>query len=266
MTTDRISLAGWSLVRRFRSESAPLALLDFPRVARQEFGFDAIELNNVFFESTKAAYLRDLRRRAEDEGVAMLNIAVDKCGDMASPREWGEAVKRHRPWLDAAAALGCTAIRANVGGHDAPSALVALAVAKESFATLAAEGARRGVAVLIENHWGLSADPAAIVAIVQAADTPWLGTLPDFGNFPAEILYAGLTQIAPYARAVHAKFYDFAPDGSHPQLDIARCVRILREAGYRGSWGIEYEGKGDEHDGIIRSRDMLQALLDRAPA
>jgi len=264
--TDRISLAGWSLVRRFRGETTPLALLDFPRVARQEFGFDAIELNNVFFESTTSTYLSDLRRRADGEGVAMLNIAVDKCGDMASPREWREAVKRHRSWLDAALALGCTAIRANVGGYDAPSALVALAVAKESFAALAAEAAERGVMLLIENHWGLSADPAAIVTIVEAANTPWLGTLPDFGNFPDEIRYAGLAQIAPYARAVHAKFYDFAPDGSQPRLDIARCVEILRAAGYQGSWGIEYEGKGDEHEGIVRSRDMLRALLEAPPA
>lgn len=266
MAIDPISLAGWSLNRRFRRKTNPLALLDFPRVARQEFGFEAVELNNIFFESTKASYLRELRRRAEGEGVALLNITVDRCGDMASPREWRDAVKRHRPWLDAAAALGCPAIRANVGGHDAPSKLVGLAVARESFAALAAEGARRGVAVLIENHWGLSTDPAAIVAIVQAAGTPWLGTLPDFGNFPDEIRYDGLAQIAPYARAVHAKFYDFAPDGSHPRIDIARCVGILRAAGYRGSWGLEYEGSGDEHEGIIRSREMLRPLLDGSAA
>ena len=32
--TDRLSLAGWSLVRRFRRPDNPLALFDFPRVAR----------------------------------------------------------------------------------------------------------------------------------------------------------------------------------------------------------------------------------------
>ncbi|HYN90008.1 MAG TPA: TIM barrel protein, partial [Ardenticatenaceae bacterium] len=160
---DRISLAGWSLHRRFQDKVNPLRLLDFARVAREEFGFDAIELNNVFFESTSPDYLSELRRRAESEGVDMLNIAVDGCGDMSSAQEWRDAVQQHLPWLDAAAALGCTAIRANTGGKDALSTAEALEVAKESFAALASEGAARGVAVVIENHWGLSTDPVAIV-------------------------------------------------------------------------------------------------------
>lgn len=258
---DRISLAGWSLHRRFMSKTAPLALLDFPRVARHEFGFDAIELNNVFFAETSPRYLDELRSRAAGEGVEMLNIAVDRCGDMASPEGWRLAVENHLPWLDVAATLGCSAIRANIGGEGATSPEAALETAKESFARLAIEGGKRGVTLLIENHWGLSTDPAAIVAVVEAVDSPWLGTLPDFGNFPDDIRYDGLAQIAPYARAVHAKFYDFAPDGTHPRVDIARCVRILRESGYQGSWGIEYEGEGDDHEGVLRSRAMLEALL-----
>src|SRR5919202_2118016 len=82
--TDRLSLAGWSLVRRFRSQENPLALLDFPRVARQEFGFDAIELNSPFFTSLDGDYLAELRGNAEREGVELLGIAVDHQGDLAS--------------------------------------------------------------------------------------------------------------------------------------------------------------------------------------
>ena len=41
-----ISLAGWSINRRFRNQEEPLSLLDYPQLARDEFGINAIELNS----------------------------------------------------------------------------------------------------------------------------------------------------------------------------------------------------------------------------
>ena len=82
-----ISLAGWSINRRFRSEDDPLALLDFPKVASEEFGINLIELNSPFFvyddsddqatSSISDQYISDLKQRADDQGVGCLNIAVD---------------------------------------------------------------------------------------------------------------------------------------------------------------------------------------------
>ncbi len=51
-----IGIAGWAINRRFRDEDEPLALLDFPRLAREEFGLSHIEINNVFMQSKDAAY------------------------------------------------------------------------------------------------------------------------------------------------------------------------------------------------------------------
>src|SRR5207248_2758039 len=118
--SDRLSLAGWSLVRRFRRPDDPLALFDFPRVAREEFGFDAVELNSPFFAANEGAYVKELRRLADEEGVALLGIAVDGEGDLAAldPAARREAVARHLPWLDAGAVLGCRFVRANLGGRD----------------------------------------------------------------------------------------------------------------------------------------------------
>ena len=44
-----ISLAGWSINRRFRNQENPLSLLDYPQLARDEFGINAVELNSPFF-------------------------------------------------------------------------------------------------------------------------------------------------------------------------------------------------------------------------
>ena len=44
-----ISLAGWSINRRFRNQENPLSLLDYPQLSRDEFGINAVELNSPFF-------------------------------------------------------------------------------------------------------------------------------------------------------------------------------------------------------------------------
>ena len=265
--TDRLSLAGWSLVRRFRSQENPLALLDFPRVARQEFGFDAIELNSPFFTSLDADYLEELRGNAEREGVEWLGIAVDRQGDLASldAEERRRAIQQHVAWLDAAAALGCRFVRANLGGRDTPDPEGALRGGIEGFGALAEAAGERGVTVVLENHWGLTEDPENMVRVFEAVDSPALGALVDFGNFPPEGRYEALERIAPYAKSAHAKFHDFTEGGEHTGVDIARCVNILRTAGYSGWWGIEFEGKGDERSGIRHSKRVLREALGLPP-
>src|SRR6185436_7696017 len=114
----KISLAGWSLNRRFRAQQNALTLLDFPRVARQEFDLHAIELNSPFFASRDKRYLTELDEAALGEGVDLLNIAVDGEGDLCdSDRAARErAIENNAVWLPVAAHLGCYAIRVNTGG------------------------------------------------------------------------------------------------------------------------------------------------------
>lgn len=261
--TDQISLAGWSLVRRFRDSDTPLTLLDFPRIARDEFGFDAIELNSPFFAARDETYLTDLRGRAEELGVTLLGIAIDREGDLAGldPAEREVAVSAHIAWFDIAASLGCRFVRANLGGRDTPDEAVALRAGIASFTALARAAEERGIVVTIENHWGLTISPEPMVRVFDAVASPYLGALVDFGNFPPDARYAALARIAPYAKAAHAKFHDFDSAGEPLGIDIARCVAIMRDAGYSGTWGIEFEGQGDEHDGIIRSKTILTRLL-----
>jgi len=266
--TDQISLAGWSLVRRFRHPENPLTLLDFPRTARDEFGFDAIELNSPFFAARDDTYLAELRRRAADAKVTLLGIAIDREGDLAGldPDERAGAVDAHVAWLDIAATLGCRFVRANLGGRDTPDEAAALRAGIDSFTALARAAGERGIVVTIENHWGLTTSPEPMAHVFDAVASPALGALVDFGNFPPEARYASLARIAPYAKAAHAKFHDFDAAGEPLGIDIARCVAIMRDAGYSGTWGIEFEGQGDEHDGITRSKATLARLLGQGPS
>jgi sugar phosphate isomerase/epimerase len=110
----------------------------------------------------------------------------------------------------------------------------------------------------IENHWGLSTNPATVVEIIRRVESPRIGTCPDFGNFTVtQDRYAGLHLLAPYAKHVHAKSYQFNGTGEETTIDFARCLKIFREAGYDGGISVEYEGEGDQRLGSQKTRELI---------
>lgn len=170
------------------------------------------------------------------------------------------AARNHHKWVDVAAVLGCHSIRCNTGAR--PGDDGALERCVESFSALVDYARASGVSVLVENHGGLSSDPDWLVALVEAIDSPWFGTLPDFGNFPPEVdRYEAIAKLMPYAKAVSAKCYDFGPDGNETTIDFARMLDIVVGAGYHGHVGIEYEGERlPERQGILAAKRLLERL------
>jgi sugar phosphate isomerase/epimerase len=266
-----ISLAQWSLHRTIRS--GRLRGRDFPRVAKEEFGIDAIELVNSLLGGDSRQMLQDLRRQAADCGVRILLVMVDDEGDLSHPRRRSrrKAARNHRRWVDAAAFLGCHSIRVNTGGAavrwNAPlsSGVVASVRSRclESCQDLADYAAPAGIHILLENHGGLSSNIPAVVELVREAGRENLGTLPDFGNFPAGAdRYASIELLLPHARAVSAKTFDFDGEGRETTIDYARMMELVRASGYSGHLGIEYEGaRLPEPEGIRRSKRLLEKYL-----
>jgi sugar phosphate isomerase/epimerase len=263
-----LSLAGWSLQKLFRASERPLKLVDFPAFTKEQFGIEAVELNSPFFESRESKYLSELRAAGERAGVKLLNIAVDEQGDLSSDDDAvrKQGVENYRRWVPVAKELGCSAIRANSGGKNITDRPRAVKQCIDSFRKLADDGRKHGVIILMENHWGLSADPDSVIQVMEAVRETHgkdaIGTLPDFGNWPPEVeKYEALRRIMPYAHAVHAKVKDIDENLNHPAFDLERCVKVTKEAGYDGWLGIEYEGGGEPIEGVKRSVRKLRPLL-----
>ncbi len=254
-----ISLAAWSVHRMFFA--GKIKQIDLPELCRKEFDIGGLELVNSFFASPQYTYCMDLRKRAEDSGVKILLIMCDGEGDMchSDPTERRQAVRNHRKWLDAAHLLGCHSIRCNASGAE-PGAPDAVKRCAESFAALVDLARPDKLNVIIENHWGFSSDPDALLAVLKEVNDPLLGTLPDLGNFPPEAdRYEAVRKMMPYAKGVSAKCYAFDPEGNETTIDYARMMRIVLDAGYRGFVGIEYEGKNpDEIAGVKTCKRLLQ--------
>ena len=113
------------------------------------------------------------------------------------------------------------------------------------------------IRLALENHWGLTTEPAAMLRLVQEVNSPWLGVCLDLGNFPPGQRLAGIELLAPYAIHAHAKAGQFTANGEETQIDYRTELAILSRAGYRGPLVIEYEGDGDPAVGIQRTRDLV---------
>ncbi|MBA4684123.1 MAG: sugar phosphate isomerase/epimerase [Planctomycetes bacterium] len=266
--TFEISLAEWSLHRTLRK--GEMTNLDFPRVTREKFGLDAVEYVNSFFKdkAQDEAYLMDLRQRCEDHGVKSLLIMCDGEGNLGDPDNTARtrAIKNHHRWIDAAKFLGCHSIRVNAASSGSYEEQMRLAA--DGLSRLTEYGASQGLNVIVENHGGLSSNGAWLAGVMKLVNHPRCGTLPDFGNFnlgngKTYDRYQGIEELMPFAKAVSAKSHEFDENGSEVHTDYRRMMRLVRDAGYRGYVGIEFEGAGDEAEGILATKRLLERERDR---
>ncbi len=258
-----ISLAEWSLVKTLRA--GKMTNLDFPRVAKRQFGIDCVEFVDQFFrdKAKDTAYLNELKKRAADEGVRLALIMLDTNGPLGVARKSlrDRAVDKTFEWIDAARQLGCHTIRINARGEKDPEELRKWMV--ESCTRLAEYAAKRGINVVIENHGGSSSDPVWLASVMTQVNRPNFGTLPDFGNFPDEVnRYDAVESLMPWAKAVSAKATRFTPEGRVAETDFRRMMRIVRDAGYVGHVGVESGARSQETeaDAIRMTRDLLRAI------
>ncbi len=263
----RISLAEWSLHRAIQSRL--ITNLDFPRIAREQFGIEGLEFVNQLWEAPTQGYVQNLRTNMQKSGTTAVLIMVDREGEMGHSEKASRerAAASHRKWVDIAAELGCHAIRANMYSDRQPAnaaeAASVLGWCAESFASLCEYARPSAISVLIENHGGLSSDPDALVRLMRQVNLPNFGTLPDFGNFPKGTdRYEAVRKLMPFARGVSYKCYDFGADGEETVLDTGRMMKIVQDAGYRGWVGVEYEGpRLTEFEGIQAAKRRLERLL-----
>jgi L-ribulose-5-phosphate 3-epimerase len=257
----KISLAEWSLHRALRRRE--LTNLDFPTVAKRDYGITACEYVNQFFKDKPQdqQYLAELNRRAAGEGVQNVLIMIDDEGALGDPdaARRHEAVQKHHRWVEAAKTLGCHAIRVNAhskGSYDETMKLVA-----DGLRQVVEFGAQHQISVIVENHGGLSSNGAWLTGVMRLVDNPRCGTLPDFGNFYDYDRYKGVAEMMRYAKGVSAKTHDFDAQGNCVETDYRRMMKIVLDAGYHGRVGIEYEGnKLGEPDGIRATKRLLERV------
>ena len=275
-----LSLAQWSIHNMIREDG--LDPYRFAELAKA-WGFTGLEyVSQLYNKELEAAsfsaeamkqFVDRCNEEASKHGVRNVLIMIDGQGDLATSSESDRvaAVENHFKWVDAAAAMGCHSIRVNLSGSSEPEEWIANSV--DGLSRLATYAKDRKINVLVENHGGLSSNAMLLSQVMTGVDMENCGTLPDFGNFcirrkdPRDWRagcaeeydrYQGVRELMPYAKAVSAKSHDFDQDGNETNTDYVRMLQIVKDAGYTGFIGVEYEGRElGEEAGIIATRDLL---------
>ncbi|NML64753.1 TIM barrel protein [Hymenobacter sp. RP-2-7] len=271
-----ISLAEWSLHKALFAKK--ITNLDFPGIAKKDYGISAVEYVNQFFKdkAQDKAYLNELLQRCRDHGVRNHLIMVDGEGDLGAPSEAErrQAVENHYKWVDAAHHLGCLSIRVNAFGKGTAAEVQQAAV--ESLGRLSDYAQQAKLNVIVENHGSYTSDGKWLLSTIRQVGKRSVGILPDFGNFcirrdTGELYqgkcldsydkYQAVREWMPLAKGVSAKTYEFDAAGNCVETDYPQMFRIIKDSGFTGYVGIEYEGERlSEDEGIRKTKALLEKV------
>ncbi|HMB63672.1 MAG TPA: TIM barrel protein [Eudoraea sp.] len=274
----KISLAQWSLHRAL--EKAEIKGEDFSAIAKNTYGISAVEYVNQFYvqHGNNQKFWSQMKGRADDEGVKNLLIMVDNEGELGSTDDQARkmAVQNHYKWIHAAKILGCHSIRVNAFGKGSREELQSALV--DGLGLLATYGAANNINVLVENHGLHTSDGKYITGIIREVNNPYLGTLPDFGNWCLNAAWGstknnqctqvykpitGVSDFLPFAKGVSAKSYHFDAAGNETVLDYPGLLQLVKTSDFDGYIGIEYEGDIlSEPDGIMATKDLIERLWE----
>lgn len=288
----QISLAQWSLHKTFFGVESmdweqfgktlmesPDDLLkgkdpmDFPAMAA-DYGIHSIELVNTFYfsKANDMDYWTAFKKKCDDAGVTVGLIMCDALGNLgdADPDKQLAAVENHYKWVDVAKFLGAHSIRVNAAGEGTADEVAKNAVV--GLSALGKYGASKGINVIVENHGGHSSNGEWLSGVMEQVGMDNVGTLPDFGNFCIERgpdgclneydRYKGMKELMPYAKGVSAKSNEFDEAGNEVHSDFAKIMKIVKDSGFKGYVGIEYEGAElSEDEGIKATKALLEKVI-----
>ncbi len=252
MVKDDISLAQWALVQEIRD--GKWKTLDFPKIAREDFDINGIEFVNTLFEVPTISYLNRLKQNAGDNGVKMVLVMVDDEGETCTPdkNERKQTVTNHKKWIDIAHYLGCHSIRTNCRGPKDVNKDEALKWSAETYNMMLEYSMPANIGICIENHGGVSNDADWMVRLITEVNNLYFGSYPDWRQ-PSGIDYDNveyLEKMLPYAKGLSYR--------NQPTEELnAKMIKICRDSGYRGWYGIESSGREEIKKGI----QMLKKYL-----
>ena len=258
----------------------------------KEMGFAGVEYAGLELPAgmTAEEYAEALREKAKALQLELTCYSVG--ANFLSPDPEGET-ERVKAEVRIAQRLGVKYMRHDVcyapmpGGRRSFEANLPLLVKCVRSVTEYAESL--GIKTMVENHGMFCQDSHRVEMLIDAVDSPNYGALIDLGNFlcadedPAKA--AGI--LKEYAFYIHCKDFYYkegagrraAPEGpgwirtrggnyikgaavGDGCVPVAKCLGILRDAGFRGVTAIEYEGTEDPLECIAAGKRYLEKTID----
>jgi sugar phosphate isomerase/epimerase len=239
-------------------------------------GFDGVEILHRQMAGEAPDYVNRLKRLAFIHGLDLVMLSIHQGFVSPDPAVRRKNIEHTRHCIELAARLGIPCIRLNSGRWGTVKSFDELMKVRgaepplpgytdedafrwciEAIEQCIPAAEQAGVIMALENHWGLTTRPEAVIRIWKAVNSPWLGVNLDTGNYAGDP-YPQIEMLAPYATIVQAKTYFGGGEWYTLELDYPRIARILRKAGFRGYVSLEMEGREDPATAVPKSLELLR--------
>ena len=281
----KISVSSYSFAQYV--STGKMTQLDCVNKAK-EMGFDGVEFTNIIAPDgvdpkTVAKKIRD----AADKAGIEINAYTISANLYQDTDEKSDAeVERLKGQLDIADILGAKVMRHDVCyklgtvGASRSFDLMLPTIAKN--AKRVTEYAEKlGIKTCTENHGYIAQDSYRVEKLFNAVAHGNYGLLVDVGNFSCvdENNVTAVSRVAPYAVHVHAKDMAFSSEPKEGytlktrgcnylkctylgggDVNVKKCIEVLKRAGYDGYVSIEYEGPNDCIEGIKTGIENLKSF------
>ena len=226
-------------------------------------GCDGAELTSYFFAEETDAHMIALRRHAFLRGVAVSGTAIGNNFSLPKGPKLTEEITTTKKWIDRSLLMGAQHIRVFAGNVPKEAKNFTRAEADKQVIAALEEccdyAGQRGIFLGLENHDSIGS-AAALIPMVKAVNSPWIGINLDSGNFRTEDPYKDFAACVPYALNVQFKVEIHAGGGNQP-ADLKRFTKLLRDGGYQGWIALEYEAKEDSAVAVPRYLKEMKALF-----
>jgi L-ribulose-5-phosphate 3-epimerase len=288
-TFPKLAVTSWSFYQPLLS--GKIKATELPTIVKS-LGIDTLEWTaktfrdlkadrELMFQAPPAPFFHDLRRASDDAGVAtgVVNVGGQffLAGSEKASRD--KAVDWMAQYVEPAQILGAKMMRAELYCDlpDGPDrARRAKRLAMEGLNALLDRTKDSGLMINVENHHGISSEPAWLAGLIKTMNHPRLGLTVDTNNNriddhnPYAVdknalprytdRYRALEILMPHASWVSAKTYTFDNAGYEIALDYPRIMSIILKSGYAGTLSIEYEGNLEPAEGVRQSVAMFRKL------
>ena len=274
-----LKLGCMSLSYKDEFAAGTLDLEGFLDRARQ-LRLDGVDLHTGSFASEEPDYLRGVRRRALDHGLALSYIGVSSNFGVPGQEELDAQVAAAKHWIDVADFMGIPLVRvfaAWIPEGDTEEATWARMI--PCLKEVAAHGRWKGVVVGLHNHnhGCVTRTGKDVRRIIEEVDDPYFSHILDTGQYvgspgasgqrgredPALDFYGSIAETAPLAVHVRCKIYRIQ-SGAEEWLDYPRIFGILKGVDFNGWCSVVYEGQDVEAEAaaVPKAVKYLRSLMD----
>jgi sugar phosphate isomerase/epimerase len=255
-----LSLAAYSYRQYLDLKKPTMTLLDFIDLAAWA-PLDAVELTSYYFADTSSEYLKKLKARCQQHGLAISGVPVGNNFCVRDEAKLRSQIQLVKDWTERAAQLGAPTVRIFAGSLEAGDTLKQAQKRVIAAIEECCEHAhKQGVTLALENHGGITDTAEHLLELVKPVTSKALGVNIDTGNFRTADPYADIQTIAPYGAVAQIKT-EVYPNNKKEPADLARLIQILKDAQFQGYVALEYEGAAEPKVAVPRYLKQLRKLI-----